>query len=142
MKSGGSKTEWTEKKKRDTKADAYRDGSGGSKAEKAEKSEPMEKKGVQKSGQSGKGSLTEVSPEQKSKVRAAFSRHRVAPVQNLGISVNVGAVVPRTIKFHRVPREIVILAPAYEYYLYFLIGDQICIVDPETYEIVDIIVIA
>ena len=56
-------------------------------------------------------------------------------------SINVGVAVPRTVKLYSVPEEVVILVPAYRSYRYFLIDDRICIVDPETFEIVDVIII-
>lgn len=136
MKNGDAKADADRDKARaraeDDRGDKDRGATGASKSERTEKGD----------GKSGKGSLSSVSPEQKTKVRDAFSRNRAAPVKDLDISINVGVVVPRTVHFHRVPREVVVLAPGYEDYLYFVVGDRICIVDPDTYEIVDIIVIA
>jgi hypothetical protein len=38
-----------------------------------------------------------------------------------------------------VPREVVGFFPYYRDYDYFVVGDEICIVNPQTYEIVDVI---
>ncbi|MFA5956662.1 DUF1236 domain-containing protein [Hyphomicrobium sp.] len=90
-----------------------------------------------------KGSLTNVSPEQKTRVRAAWGSHRVEPARGIGIAVNVGVVVPRSVHFYPVPEEIVSIVPDYSGYEYFMIDEaHVAIVDPDTLEVVDIIVIA
>jgi len=38
-----------------------------------------------------------------------------------------------------VPREVITFFPYYRAYSYFVVGDEICIVDPGTYEVVDVI---
>jgi len=90
-----------------------------------------------------KGSLTSVSPEQKTRVRAAFAGHRVAPAHDIGVAVNVGVRIPRSVHIYSVPLEIVSIVPSYRGYEYFMIDeDHVAIVDPDTLEVVDIIVIA
>ena len=88
-------------------------------------------------GSAGAVSLTS---EQRTKVQTSFAKHKVQPA-NVNISINVGVAVPRTVTLYAVPQEIIIIVPAYRRYRYFVIGDRICIVDPDTYEIVEIIVI-
>jgi hypothetical protein len=39
------------------------------------------------------------------------------------------------------PASVIAIVPAYRSYHYFAVGDDICIVDPATYEIVDVIVV-
>lgn len=90
-----------------------------------------------------KGSLTNISPEQQTKVRAAFSGHRVAPARDVGVDVRVGVVVPRSVHFYPLPPTIVSIVPDYSGYEYFMIDDShVAIVDPDTLEVVDIIVVA
>ena len=51
-------------------------------------------------------------------------------------------MIPRTVKYYTVPEDIVVIVPAYRSYLYFWSSDtQVVIVDPDTYEIVDILVV-
>lgn len=91
----------------------------------------------------GKGSLTNISPEQQTKVRAAFSGHRVAPARDVGVDVRVGVVVPRSVHFYPLPPTIVSIVPDYSGYEYFMIDDShVAIVDPDTLEVVDIILVA
>lgn len=88
------------------------------------------------------GSIANVPAEKKTQVRAAFTNHRVEPAKNINISVNVGVNVPRSVRLYSVPEDVIVIYPAYRRYRYFLIDDRICIVDPETYEIVDVIEIS
>jgi hypothetical protein len=126
----------------DRKADrAGRDGDG-DKADRGASGASEGAAGKDARGKSGKGSIAEVTTEQKTRVKSAFTKHRVAPARDINISVSVGVAVPRTVKFYPVPEDIVVIAPAYRSYLYFIIDDKVCIVDPDSYEIVDIIVIA
>lgn len=92
-------------------------------------------------GDGEKGSVADLSPEVKTRVRSAFSRHRVDPVRDLDISISVGVAVPRSVRLYPVPEDVVVIVPAYREYRYFRIGDRICIVDPDTYEIVDVIIL-
>jgi hypothetical protein len=90
-----------------------------------------------------KGSLTNINPEQKTRVISAFSDHRVAPARDIGVAVNVGVVVPRSVHFYPIPDEIVSIVPDYRGYEYFMIDDShVAVVDPDSLEVVDIIVIA
>lgn len=96
--------------------------------------------GSSKAGQ-GKN-LAEIPTEKKTQVRSAFSKHRVEPARDLKITVNVGVSVPRSVRLYSVPQDIVVIYPAYSSYRYFIVDDRICIVDPVTFEIVEVIVIA
>jgi hypothetical protein len=54
--------------------------------------------------------------------------------------VHVGTVVPRgKVKFVAVPSTIVEIQPAWRGFEYFLVGDEIVIVDPATLRIVAVI---
>jgi hypothetical protein len=92
-------------------------------------------------GSSGKGSSANLSGEQRPKVQSAFKSHKSASV-NVNVDVRVGAVVPRSVTLVAVPQDVVILVPGWERYRYIVIGDTVCIVDPDTFEIVDVIVVS
>ena len=51
----------------------------------------------------------------------------------------IGYRVPRHVRLFPVPVEIVSFFPYYRDYHYVIIDEEICIVDPRTYEIVDVI---
>ena len=89
-------------------------------------------------GSAGAVNLTQ---EQRTRVQTSFAKHKVQPA-NVNISINVGVAVPRTVELYAIPEEIIVIVPGYRRYRYFVIGERICIVDPDTYEIVEIIVIS
>jgi len=89
-----------------------------------------------------KGSITSVSEEQKARVKSVFSRHHVDPARNLNVSVNVGVALPRSIHLYPIPEDIVLIVPEYRGYEYIMLDDdRVAIIDPDTFEVVDIIVI-
>ncbi len=88
-------------------------------------------------GQVGAGA--KLSTEQRTKVTSVFREHRVAPATNVNFSIAVGTRVPRTVSFHALPREVVTIYPQWRGYEYFLVNNQIIVVNPRTLEIVDVI---
>jgi hypothetical protein len=62
--------------------------------------------------------------------------HRLGHVD---FALRRGVRVPHSVEFFDLPEDIVTLVPAYRAYKYFLVGDEIVIVDPVTHEIVDVI---
>ena len=86
----------------------------------------------------------QVSEEKRSGVRDRLRKEggRVDRVNrtNINVSINVGSRIPRSVRLHTLPVTIVSFAPAYRGYSYILLEDEtICIVDPKTYVIVDVI---
>lgn len=79
-----------------------------------------------------------LSDDQRGRLRRSFleRRHRSADVN---IRVHIGAALPRRVSLYAVPASVVSIFPRYRNYRYVLVDDTICIVDPTTYEIVDII---
>ena len=91
----------------------------------------------------GKGSVTGVTEEQRTRVKSVFIQHRVEPARGLNLSINVGVALPRSVHLYPVPEDIVTIVPEYRGYEYILLEDnRVAIVDPDTFEVVDIIVIA
>lgn len=91
----------------------------------------------------GKGSITGVTEEQRTRVKSVFIQHHVEPARGLNVSVNVGVALPHSVHLYPVPEDIVTIVPEYRGYRYILLEDnRVAIVDPDTFEVVDIIVIA
>jgi hypothetical protein len=80
--------------------------------------------------------------EQRTKAVNIFGKHKVAPATNINVSVNVGTVVPKKVKLYALPQEILMIVPAYRSYRYFVYNDRVIIVEPSTYRIVDVIILA
>jgi hypothetical protein len=82
----------------------------------------------------------QLSQEQRTRIHDVIIKERSAPrVANVDFSLDVGVRVPRTIRLVRVPTSIVEIEPAWRGFEYFLVGDEIVIVDPGTLEIVAVI---
>jgi hypothetical protein len=82
----------------------------------------------------------DISPEQRTRLHAVFAGQRNAPrVNEADFDVVVGRPVPRSVHFVPVPQAIFAIQPAWRGYDYFMIGDQIVIVDPRSMEIVAIL---
>jgi hypothetical protein len=63
-------------------------------------------------------------------------------VNNVNFSVSISTRVPRSVHLVALPPSVIAIAPSYRAYRYFVVGVQLCIVDPATYEIVDVIVVS
>ena len=50
--------------------------------------------------------------------------------------------MPRHVKFVAIPEEVIVIVPEWRRYKYFIVDDKVCIVDPETFVIVQVIVLA
>lgn len=111
---------------------------------------PMNKDGASTGASEGtagtdkpSGSVTQLSGEKRTKVQSAFRSHRSeAVVKDIDIEINVGVAVPRRVTLYAVPEEVVIIVPEYRRYKYFIFGDKVVIVDPGTYQIVDVLILA
>jgi hypothetical protein len=90
----------------------------------------------------GRGSITSVTTEQKTKIRSVFTRHHVEPVRNLNVAVNVGVRIPHSVHLYPVPEDVIEIVPEYRDYDYIVLDDnRIAIIDPDSYEVLDIIVL-
>jgi hypothetical protein len=88
-------------------------------------------------GQAGGGA--KLTTEQRTRMTTVFKEQHVAPVNNVNFVVSVGTRVPRDIGFHALPQEIVTIYPEWRGYEYFLVRDEIVVVDPRTLEIVAVL---
>jgi len=100
--------------------------------------QPRAGQGQQQTGGSTSVSLT---TEQKTKIRQTVLQSSNAPrVTNVNFDLKVGTAVPRErVKLVTVPGPIVEIHPQWRGFLYFIVNDEIIIVDPKTYEIVAVI---
>jgi len=90
-------------------------------------------------GQSGSTSAS-LSTEQRTKVRETVLKGgNVNRVSNVNFNVSVGTVVPRSVHLVTVPSTIVEIHPAWRGYQYFVVNDEIIIVEPGTLRIVAVI---
>jgi hypothetical protein len=88
-------------------------------------------------GQAGAGA--KLSTEQRTKISTVIKSQNVRPATNVNFSISVGTRVPRDVGFHPLPAEIVTIHPDWRGYEFFLVNNQIVVVNPRTLEIVDVI---
>jgi hypothetical protein len=88
-------------------------------------------------GQAGAGA--KLSTEQRTKITTVIKSQHVQPATNVNFSISVGTRVPRNVGFHPLPAEIVTIYPEWRGYEFFLVNNQIIVVNPRTLEIVDVI---
>jgi hypothetical protein len=97
-------------------------------------------KGVAEKGAAGRVQLSE---QQRSSVgQTILKEQRVNRVTKPNFSVNVGTRVPRSVRLIALPISVVSIVPAYRSYRYFVVDEQVCIVDPATYETVEIVTVS
>ena len=97
----------------------------------------MEGKSQTTVGQAGAGA--KLSTEQRTKITSVIREQHVAPVNNVNFSISVGTRVPREVSFHPLPAEIVTIYPDWRGYEFFLVRNQIVVVNPRTLEIVAVL---
>jgi hypothetical protein len=80
-----------------------------------------------------------LTPQQRTQITRSFTGVNVRPVTGINFAIVVGTVVPDTIELHEVPTEVVKVAPDYRGYRYFVVGNQIVVVEPKARRIVAIL---
>jgi hypothetical protein len=92
----------------------------------------------QTTGQAGAGA--KLTSDQRTKITTVIRNEHAAPVNNVNFSIAVGSRVPREgVSFRPLPAEVVTIYPEWRGYEYILVRNQIVVIDPRTYEIVDVI---
>ncbi len=89
-------------------------------------------------GQGAAAGSPKLSTEQRTQIRTSIKgQERMSKVN---FSISIGAQVPRSgVRFYPVSRQLVELYPSWRGYDYFLVGDQIIVVNPRTLEIVAVL---
>jgi hypothetical protein len=77
--------------------------------------------------------------EQRSRITEVISKQRTRAVTNVNFSVSIGTTVPRSVRLHDLPREIVTIYPQFRGYRYVVVQDEIVIVEPRSSRIVEVI---
>jgi len=90
------------------------------------------------SGSSNASVSASLNETQRTRVSESIARLNVAPINNVNFSLSVGTVVPRDVRFQSLPADVVEILPQYRGYNFFVVRDDIVIVDPSTYKIVDV----
>ena len=89
----------------------------------------------------GDAAAAKLSTEQRTKIRQVVVSKKIPKVTNVNFSISVGAAVPRTVRFHPIPVEIVEIYPAWRGYRVVLVDGELIIVHPRSYRIVAVIAV-
>jgi hypothetical protein len=89
--------------------------------------------------QNAAGGSIKLSTEQHTTMRAAIKQHDAQPITDVNFSTSIGSRVPSFVHFYPVPDEMVHFYPRWRGYDYFLVGDEIIVVNPRTHEVVAIL---
>lgn len=132
MKSKGAETT------RDQKGNAASDKNADTKdGMKADRKNASDSKAGTTTGQAGAGA--KLSTEQRTTIRTSITKQNIRPATNINFSISVGTRVPRTVGFHPLPAEVITIYPDWRGYEFFLVGNEIVVVNPRTLEIVAVL---
>jgi Protein of unknown function (DUF1236) len=93
------------------------------------------KTGAQKSDQK-----VNITSKQRTEIRQTIIKSGNAPrVTNVNFNISVGTVVPSSVRFVALPPRVVEIYPEWRGYRYFIVGERIIIVEPDSPRIVFII---
>jgi Protein of unknown function (DUF1236) len=91
-------------------------------------------------GAAGKGAPAKVSTEQRTQIRQTILKQGNAPrVNNVNFNVSIGTTVPSTVQVVVLPPRVIEIYPEWRGYRYFIVGERIVIVEPDSLVIVYII---
>ena len=80
-----------------------------------------------------------IPPEQKTKIRESALGSNAPRVSSVNFSINVGTVVPSTVRIVEVPTTIIEIHPEWRGYRYFVVNDEIIIVEPRSLKIIAVL---
>jgi hypothetical protein len=91
---------------------------------------------------SGEAGATKLSDRQHTTIQQSFQRERnlnLVSRSDFNISVSIGATIPRSVRLAPLPASIVAVVPQFRGFQYVVVEDEIVIIHPRTYRIVEVI---
>jgi hypothetical protein len=122
------------------KATPEREGQKATPQQEGQKAAPQ-REGATQEGRTG-GAGAELSTEQRTQVRQTILQSGNVPRvsrSEVNINISVGTVVPRSVRLVSLPERIVTIRPAWRGFLYFVVEDEIIVVEPGSLKIVAVI---
>jgi hypothetical protein len=122
------------------KATPEREGQKATPQQEGQKATPQ-REGATQEGRTG-GAGAELSTEQRTQVRQTILQSGNVPRvsrSEVNINISVGTVVPRSVRLVSIPERIVTIRPAWRGFLYFVVEDEIIVVEPGSLKIVAVI---
>jgi hypothetical protein len=114
---------------------------GGQKGAQEQRGQTGVNTGANVESRGARGGSVQLSEDQRSQIKTVIGHGRGPRLSrsDVNFSISVGTRVPRSVHFVTLPSEIVRIVPQYRGYEYFLVEDEIVIIDPQTLEIVAVI---
>jgi hypothetical protein len=88
------------------------------------------------SSQTNVNAQVNINDQQRTRISQSIARLDVKPMTNVNFAVSVGTVVPRDVHLATLPADVVEIVPQYRGYNFFVVKDEIVIVEPQSYKIV------
>jgi hypothetical protein len=88
------------------------------------------------SSQTNVNANVNINDQQRTRISQSITRLDVKPLTNINFSISVGTVVPRDVRLATLPPDVIEIVPQYRGYSFFVVKDEIVIVEPSTYKIV------
>jgi len=99
--------------------------------------------GTEPRDKTGSGSRVQLTEEKRTNVGQTLSKDgNLNRATNVNVSVNIGTRLPRSVRLVALPASIISIVPEYRSYHYVVVEDRICIVEPSSYEVVEVIPIS
>lgn len=77
--------------------------------------------------------------EKRTQITTTIRQTNVRPVTNVNFNIRVGSAVPRTVTLNPLPAAVIEIYPDWRGYRFILVGNDILVIDPDTYEIVAVL---
>jgi len=90
-------------------------------------------------GAAGSSAATTLTSQQRTQITRSFAHVNARPITSVNFAISIGTVIPATVELYDVPVDVVQVVPAYRGYRYFVVGNQIVIVEPSARRIVAVI---
>lgn len=94
---------------------------------------------AQSSSSTSVNASVSINDQQRTRVTQSISRLNVQPLANVNFSLTVGTAIPRDVHLQTLPADVVEVVPQYRGYSFFVVRDEIVIVEPSTYKIVTVL---
>jgi len=113
-------------------------GTGNTNATAQQPNQPNQQSTAQSSSTNVNASV-HINDQQRTRVTQSIDHLNVQPLTNINFSLSVGTAVPRDVRLQTLPADVVEVVPQYRGYSFFVVRDEIVIVEPSTYKIVTVL---
>jgi hypothetical protein len=88
------------------------------------------------SSQTNVNAQVNINDQQRTRISQSIAKLDVKPITSVNFSLSVGTVVPRDVHLATLPADVVEIVPQYRGFSFFVVKDEIVIVEPQSYKIV------